>query len=190
MKKQNNQTKILLYTAIGLGFLIMFVLLFISFVYSFGFKVGRNSYPTEITVPENTPATSAKKESSETKEVPTPVTPAKIASMSVFTDKKTAVGQEINIKSTSTFPPEGYSFEIKKIDDNNMIFLEYDKAFLGSPCSDENGKGLLEIPRDIETCLISTTCDAGDTVCFKNLAVDDGIELQHSVERYDGEAGL
>lgn len=110
----------------------------------------------------------------------------KVVGVTAFVGKNNGIGEEFSIESN--FAPEEYVLKIKNFNyETGLLELEYDKRYLGSACSSENGTGELQLPYGKELCLISTTCDAGENVCFENEKVKDGIKIKHTVEEYDGE---
>lgn len=196
MEKQNDQIKVLLYATLGVGILVIFVATFASFFFFFGINTGtsgvdlgkeENVFEAQPPTPET--QTPIELEVSKPKETSTSIEAMKVSGMNVFMDRNHAIGGEFKIESTFG-AMEGYIFTIKSITGNNLLKLEYDKVLLGSPCSPGFGKGILEIPvtRGIKSCLKSTTCDAGETICFEVEIVNDGVKIKHVIETYDGEA--
>ncbi|MBT3356166.1 hypothetical protein HOB25_03365 [bacterium] len=185
---KNEDSKTVIYIALGVGAAIALC------IFSFGIKMllGVSSNPIQsppIEIVQPKPLEQTKQTPVEIPEAIEIVPASKIKSEALFQmSKKEAAGEKLSVESTfSTM--EAYSFKIKEVTDAGLLKLEYDKALLGSPCSAGSGKGILEIPlADIPVCLKSTTCDAGETVCFKATEVSGGIKIQHTITKYDGEA--
>lgn len=102
-----------------------------------------------------------------------------------FVGAGNGIGENFTIESN--FLSAEHTFKIYLRDREGSLVLEYDKQMLGEACSANSGIGKIKVPFDEKVCLVSTTCDAGEFVCFENIEIKNGLKLQYSVELYDGE---
>ncbi len=84
----------------------------------------------------------------------------------------------------STFAPEPYKLIFDEINSDNSIEISYSEIYLGSPCSSSKNISSLIVSSN-EKCLSSTTCDAGEKVCFKINKKNKNIILEYTISKYD-----
>jgi len=100
----------------------------------------------------------------------------------IIDGKQIKTGQTFFIKST--FAPEPYELVLNKINEDGSIEFSYSEIYLGEPCSNSNNISSLSVASD-EKCLSSTTCDAGEKICFNINKKNKNIILEYKISVYD-----
>lgn len=100
----------------------------------------------------------------------------------IIDGKQIKTGQTFFIKST--FNPEPYELVLDKIKEDGSIEFSYSENYLGEPCSNSSKTSSFNVTSD-EKCLSSTTCDAGEKICFNVNIKNKNIILEYKISKWD-----
>ncbi|MFZ2975196.1 MAG: hypothetical protein WA055_01025 [Candidatus Moraniibacteriota bacterium] len=78
-----------------------------------------------------------------------------------------------------------YEMKLENINADDSIDLRYSEIYLGESCSElKNTTAVIRVLLNNESCLSSTSCDAGDKICFKITKKDKNIFLEYAIKNW------